>query len=100
MKSIRFLGALIVFLSLSGCSLLHEPSYILGKKIDKSDLSQQRSREEIVNTFGQLSVPCKNTSNICYLYADINRMDVKEAQLVEFVIGEDNKLDHVVYYER
>lgn len=92
---IVFLAALLCF---SGCQFFYQPSYVLGKKIDKETLSVPRTKTEVKSFFGSLDLPCLNPQNVCYLYADIKEMKIKECDLVEFVFDEQENLEYVLYH--
>lgn len=86
----------IVMTLLSGCNLIHEPSYVLGKKISIDSPSQSMTRDDVLKQYGELVVPCQDTNNICYLYADIKKMKLTECEMVEFAFNEEKELEHIV----
>ena len=82
--------ALVVFLN--GCSYVYKPSYTLGAEIDP-DSFFETTRSQIIQRYGNIDVPCIDSNNICYLYADIHRMELKECEIVEFVLDRNQELD-------
>ena len=91
--------ALVVFLN--GCSYVYKPSYTLGTKIEPDNFfSEKATRSQIIQRYGNIDVPCIDSNNICYLYADIHRMDLKECEIVEFVLDRNQELEHIVFYRK
>lgn len=99
LKKFYFKVALL-WLGLSGCQLVHDPSYTLGQAFDKQELGKFMTRDEVLSTYGQLVVPCENPQNVCYLYAEIHRMKLNNSQIVEFVIDEHSNVEQIVYRSR
>lgn len=94
----KFILIFLLSIVLIGCQLVYKPSYSLGKHIDLAQWQRGMSREQVLSTFGQLTVPCENSDNVCYIHANIQQMALQDAQMVEFVFDKERKLDHLIVY--
>ena len=101
-KTILFLLSILGLFSGCQTSLIHKPSFQLGKKVDLSQWNVGMSKEEVISRFGSMTVPCEDLNNICYLRADVSKLKLIESEFVEFVFDEQRNLNHVMFsrYEK
>lgn len=94
-----FISLLMTLTLLTGCynKFIHRPSFQLGKNIDLTQWSPGMSKNQVISTFGPLTVPCKNADNICYIRAEILELELEDSEFVEFVFDENQNLDHVLF---